>query len=127
MNLEAIAEYLQGEGVGAVAKTIFCYKMPDKVESAILLRDRLQGDRIDHETGLMKGGFQLIARAKTQSGAKSLAREAAVVLSMLNKRVEDMEIKYLLPRGEPVVFPVSDGQLVEALVVFDAAYSYQSG
>ena len=126
MNLEAIGEYLQGEGVGSVGRNIFIYKMPDKIESAILLRDRLQGDRIDHETGLMRGGLQLIARAVSQTQAKQLAQAAATALSLRDTVVEDMDIKLLLPRGEAVVFPVSDGQLIEALVVFDAIYSYQS-
>lgn len=127
MNLEAIADHLQSEGVGVIAKTLFCYKMPDKVESAILLRDRLQGDRYDHETGLMRGGFQLITRASTQAVAKRLATEASVALSLHNKVIENMSIKMLLPRAEPVVFPASDGgQLIETLVVFDAIYSYKA-
>lgn len=126
MNLEAIADRLQDEGVGVVGRTIFCYRMPDKVNTGILLRDRLQGDRTDHETGLLNGGLQLVARAPNQIKAKQLAKDASAALSLRDFRLEDMEIKFLLPRGEPVVFPVSDGQLIEALVIFDAIYSYQS-
>lgn len=126
MNLEAIGEFLQDEGVGSVGRNIFIYKMPDKIDSAILLRDRLQGDRIDHETGLLKGGLQLVARAVNQPKARQAAREASKALNLRNVTLGDMTIKMLLPRGEPVVFPASDGQLIEALVVFDAIYSYQS-
>lgn len=125
MNIEAIADFLQDQGVGSVGRTIFCYHIPSEVTKGILIRDRLQGDREDHETGLMNGGFQLIARAKTHPEAKALAKEAVQALRLDHVTVEDMQIKFLRNRGEPVTFPVSDGRLIECLVIFDSIYSYQ--
>lgn len=125
MNLYDLQNYLHAKGIGQTGKTIFCYELPSKVNAdAILLRDRLQGDRIDAEMGLNRGGLQMIVRSKTQQGAIDLAQKASRTLTLLETVVGTMRIKYLRPRNEPVVFPVSEGNFIEVLVIFDSYYSY---
>lgn len=125
MNLYDLQQHLHDNDIGQAGKTLFCYELPAKVTGdAILLRDRLQGDRIDAELGLNRGGLQMIVRCKTQRAARDLAQRASTVLTLLETDVGSMHIKFLRPRTGPVVFPVSDGNYIEALVIFDSCYSY---
>lgn len=125
MNLYDLQQHLHSQGIGQTGKTIFCYELPSKVDKdAILLRDRLQGDRIDAEMGLNRGGLQMVVRSKTQQGALDLARKASRALTLNETVVGTMRIKYLRARNDPVVFPVSEGNFIEVLVIFDSYYGY---
>lgn len=123
MKLESIAEYLEGLGYGRRGKDIFALHMPEKATVGILLLNPLQGVPIDHELpGYRKGHFTVIIRHSSYSDGKELAEQISNELTLLEKQLTDVLIKYVRPRTEPIAFPNSKGDNLEFAVTFDTAY-----
>ena len=124
MELEPIADKLQSAGLGVKAKSIFIHAMPVECKKGILLRSPLQGTQIDHELpGYYKAQFSVICRSHNHAEAVQLANDATAALKGYNTTVGAMDVRHLLPNHLPVVFPVSEGNFIEALVKFDICFS----
>lgn len=123
MELEPIALKLEQAGLGIRAKSIFVHAMPVECKKGILLRSPLQGTAIDHELpGYYKAEFSVICRSHSHSEAVAMANQATQALKGYNVTIGPIEAKHLLPNHLPVVFPVSEGNFVEALVKFDICF-----
>lgn len=123
MNLEMIAAKLQDDSVGVIGKTIFINHMPVKTEVGILLRPPYIGTPIDYELPkYRRTKFNLSVRGKNYSEANALVKAAMVSLTFEDALLSDCQVLYVRPMTEPVSFPISDGGLVEFLVIFEAVY-----
>lgn len=134
MNLMTFASLLQDEGIGVMGgptntatPPIYINMMPAEAETAILLRSPLSGTKINYElVGYYKTEFQIIVRGHGHSYVEIEALMAQVIDTLTvstESLVDTMRIKYCRPRTEPVVFPLSNGNLLEFNVMFDIAFS----
>lgn len=121
--LEALAQLLQDTGLGVQGENIFVHMMPSSVSQGILLLSPLSGVPIDHELpGYRKTSFQAIVRHTSHASGKALAEQMSNALSLVNTTLSGYDVKFILPRHEPVVFPVSEGDFLEISVNFEAVY-----
>ena len=123
MNLEMIAERLQDEGVGRMGQTIFINHMPVEALVGVLLRPPYIGTPIDYELpGYRKTKFNAAVRGRNYSEARTLVQKVMDALTFGDIELSGLEIRHVRPLTEPVSFPVSDGGMVEFLVIFEATY-----
>lgn len=123
MNLEMIADKLQADGVGQKGKVVFINHMPAEIVPGILLRPPYVGTPIDYELpGYRKTAFNVAVRATTYVEGEALAKKVMKSLTVSESMLGLTEVRYIRPRTEPVSFPVSDGALVEFLMIFEAVY-----
>lgn len=121
--LEALAQLLENAGLGVQGESIFVHMMPSTVGQGVLLLGPLSGTPIDHELpNYRKTHFQAIVRHKSYSSGKALAEAVSNALTLINTTLPGYNVKFILPRHEPVVFPVSEGDFLEISVNFEAVY-----
>lgn len=123
MNLEMIANKLQDDNVGKKGKTIFINHMPTEATVGVLLRPPYIGTPIDYELpGYRKTKFNAAVRGKNYVEADTLAKKVMESLTFYETQMPGIEVRYVRPIAEPVSFPVSDGGMIEFLVIFEAVY-----
>lgn len=122
MNLLPLAELLQANKIGTMGKTIYINMLPIDVPNAILLRNGLSGTLIDHELpGYTKTQFQVIVRAPGYQQGYDLMERVTNAITLNNETVGIYHFNYCRPHTEPVVFPLSAGNLLEFSVHFDVS------
>lgn len=123
MKLESVANYLEGQGYGKIGRDIFAYRMPETVARGILLTTPQTGVEINHEMPcFFKSNFMMVVRDTKIDEGLSLAATLSTVLTLEDKALDEVMVKYIRPRFEPVVFPSSKGDNFEVSVGFDASY-----
>lgn len=123
MNLLPLAARLEEKQVGHLGKTLFVNMIPATCSQGILLRNNLTGTHIDYELpNYYRASFQVIARAGNYPTGEVLMKAAFTALTMQEQRVGDMHFIYCRPQTEPVVFPLSKGNLLEFSAYFDVAF-----
>lgn len=122
MNLLPLVEHLQAKKVGTAGKTLYINMLPIDVPLAILLRNSLTGTLIDYELpGYSKTQFQAIVRAPSYPQGESLMEKLTTNLTLSEVKIGPYFFNYCRPRTEPVVFPLSEGNLLEFSVYFDVS------
>lgn len=122
MNLLPLATHLQTKKVGTMGKTIFINMLPIDVSLGVLLRNDLNGTDIDYELpGYSKARFQAIVRAPGYPQGEALMEKLTAALTLNNTTIGQYRFNYMRPRTEPVVFPLSEGNLLEFSVYFDVS------
>lgn len=124
MNLLPIAEKLEADGVGVQAETIFINMIPAEAPQGVLLRNPLQGTKIDYELpGFYKTTFKVIVRAATYPDGSDLLQRVTDSLSVDNQQIGPMFVKYMRPLTKPVTFPLSKGNLLEIATEFSICFT----
>ena len=125
-----IATYLEDQGHGYAEgrdKDIFVFSMPEMLVEGILLKDAPLGTPIDHELpGYFPTEFQVIVRAREYAEGEEKAEAISSTLTVLNQTIGSLNVNYIRPRHVPIVFPVSEGDYLEWLVMFDANFCMTS-
>lgn len=122
MNLLPFAEHLQAKKVGVMGKTLFINMLPIDTSIGILLRNGLTGTDIDYELrGYIKTQFQVIVRAPSYPAGEALMEKLTAELTVNESKIGSYFFNYCRPRTEPVVFPLSEGNLLEFSVYFDVS------
>ena len=119
-----IAQHLQDSDVGyytGAGKDIFVYQMPDRADSGILLKDAPLGTPIDHELpGYFSTEFYAIVRATEHAKGEAVANAMSTALTINESGVYGgLTVNFIRPRIVPMVFPVSEGDYIELLVIYD--------
>jgi hypothetical protein len=125
MNLESIAEKLELTPTLALTRgqNLFVHAWPASAPVGVLLRDDFGGTPIDNYLpGYIRAGFMVIARSSDYPSAHALAKAVSDALTLTNVQLPGMDVRHILPRIQPVVFPNSAGSVWEFLVAFDACY-----
>lgn len=124
MNLMPLADRLEAAGLGTKGVDLFLNAMPSDATSAIMMRPPLRGTEIDYELpGFYKPEFQLIVRSPSYEAGLAFTNQVVAALTILQREtVGNLHFNYCRPRTEPVAFPLSDGNLLEFNVNFDACY-----
>lgn len=128
----AMLDILVTAGVGVKGKpsasysgvSMYAGQMPDGVTNMVALMPALTGNKIDHELpGYRKTGFQLVVRSKDIVSGEALAKQVMDALTIRGEtNITGFQIKYVLPKHDPVSYPLSDGNNIELSVNFDATY-----
>lgn len=114
MNLLPIARHLEAQKVGKLAQDLFINMIPAKANNGILLRNPLVGTRIDYEmTGYINTEFQVIVRATNYELGEQQMKKVFAALTIENVKLDTLYVKMCYPLFEPVVYPLSDGNLLE--------------
>lgn len=114
MNLMPIAKLLEEQKVGKLAQSIFLNMIPIKANNGILLRNPLVGTRIDYEmTGYINTEFQVIVRATNYELGEQNMRKVFKALTLEDTKLDGLHVTHCYPVFEPVVYPLSDGNLLE--------------
>ncbi len=119
-----IAQHLQDSDIGLYTgrdRDIFVYNMPDRIDSGILLKDAPLGTGIDQELpGYFSTEFYAIVRSTEHAKGEALANAMSTALTVNESGlVAGLQVNFIRPRIIPMVFPVSDGDYIEMLVIFD--------
>jgi len=126
MFLKAIAEYAQSVGAGTIGQDLFAYNMPETPNIGILLRQPLVGAEIDYELpGYRKSKFQVVVRCKAtqiEQGRATIDDFVAKITLMQETALTGYTIKFMRPRHDPIVYPISEGANLEFSVNFDVVY-----
>jgi len=124
MNLMPLADRLEAAGLGTKGVDLFLNMMPADVTTAIMMRPPLRGTPIDWELpGFYKAEFQLIVRSPSYEDGLALTNQVVDALTIIQEEVVGpLAFNYCRPRTEPVAFPISEGNLLEFNVYFDACY-----
>lgn len=124
MNLTPIADRLEEFGVGTKAKDIFINTIPAEAPVGVLLRNKLQGTKINHELpGYYKAPFQVIVRCKSYLEGEALMSSVFSALTLQETQLGPMYVRRMLPLTLPVTFPISKGNLIELAADFEAVFN----
>lgn len=124
MNLLPLVSVLESAGLGVAATSIFINMIPAECPNGILLRNKLQGTRIDYELpGYYKTSFQVIVRSENYASGEAKIASVLSSLTMRDIQVDSMYVKYMRPITRPVVFPLSNGNLLEFASDFDIVFT----
>ncbi len=123
MNLMPFAEFLESEDLGVMGESIFINMIPADAPRGILLRNDLAGTLIDYELpGYFKTNFQVIVRSENFAEGEERINAVLAALTMRERVLGGMHINYLRPKTEPVVFPLSVGNLLEFATTMDISF-----
>lgn len=128
MDLMPLANRLEFKVLGEQGKTLFVHFMPVECEQGILLRSPYSGTRINYELpGYYKTEFSAIVRVPSTNieNGNALMSEVVKVLTISEAKVENMRVKFIRPIAMPMIFPVSDGNYVEIMTRFSAAFTIE--
>ena len=121
MNLNAIVDLLEAASLGDPGSTLFWGKMPLECQSGLLVTTQTPISIHSYVSELRRGTFQVIARHKTFDGASTLA-DSVIDAMPSGGVIGDMKFLTLRPSQEPLLYPRSDGDFVEASVNFNFSY-----
>lgn len=124
MNLLPLVEKLENDSLGTIGESIFINMMPVEPVQGVMLRNKLTGTPIDHELpGYYRTDFQVIVRSYDYATGEALVKSVVTALTMMETQVGTIYFKYSRPMTKPVVFPLSDGNVLEFMVRFEVCYN----
>jgi hypothetical protein len=125
MNMMPLIQRLEAAGVGAPGTSLFINIMPTECELGVLLKPPLTGTKIDYELpGYFKTSLQVVARSHDYNTGLLLAKQAVTALLITSDTVVDnMTIRFLRPKHQPVAFPLSEGNFIEFNVSMEVCYN----
>ena len=123
MNLAPIVELLEAENFGTIGKDLFRNFMPHDVREGLLVTIQMPVE-IDRYLNYCKGSFQVVARGTDWESPRLVMVDVSKVLCGEGLSLGDMYFYFMRPRHEPLIFPKSEGDLIEASVNFDFIYSH---
>lgn len=114
---------INNAGIAQLGTTLFINKMPLSVNNGILLRNPINGTKIDHELkGHYNTEFKVIVRTTSYEDGYVLMRKVFKLLTLDNYVIEDMHIKHCYPDNEPIEYPISEGNMIELASDFKIAF-----
>jgi hypothetical protein len=124
MNLLPLVNRIEAARLAVKEKSLFLQMFPVGVQEAVLLRTPLQGTRINHELpGFYHADFTVIVRCVDYDAGEVLMKRIMDLLTFGEKTIARQTFRYCRPQHLPVAFPLSDGNLIEYSVGFEACYS----
>ncbi len=109
--------------IAQLGTNLFINKMPISVTNGILLRNPINGTKIDHELkGHYNTEFKVIVRTTSYEVGYSLMRKVFDLLTLDNHVIENMLIKHCYPDNEPIEYPISEGNTIELASDFKIAF-----
>ena len=126
MNLQPIVKFLDDEGFGVMGEDLFRDFMPHEIDKGLMIFI-MSPVPIDPYLGTSKGSFQIVGRGNDQDELQE--RMEGVQNAFGEGRglvLGSMEFDFIIPQHEPLVFPRTEGDLIEASVSFAFSYHQQT-
>lgn len=122
MDLTPLVQHLENEGLGTIGQDLFRNNMPASVNEGLVVVTQMP-IIIDSYLGTCKGSFQIIARASDYDTPRLKMTEVMIAMNGQGAIHGDMLFHFIKARNEPMIFPKSEGDQIEASVNFDFVYS----
>lgn len=125
MRVEPLAQFLEDQGVGTLATNIFVNFIPDEIAVGLMIHSGLMQTKIDAELPGYRAGasFQIVVRAQQYEPGYALIQAAMDAITTEQRlQLGNMLFNFIRPKHEPVVYPLSTGNLIELSVNFDCNY-----
>ena len=123
MDLQAIVDRIEIEGLGVPGVNLFRMFMPASVEEGLVVLPSQLPVEIDMYTTVKRQGqFRVVARGIDWDGPRNLLMEVSKVLHGEGLQFGEEYYFYMIPQHEPLLYPLSDGDLVEGSVSFNCCY-----
>lgn len=122
MNIENVVDFLAANGVGVKGKTLFGRSLPASAKSAVLVIANSRINRHPYQKGRRDGTFQVIVRGITYSEIESKAESIMTLLDGEGITMGSDHFLSIYPQHEPMIYPRSEGGLLEASVNYNIIY-----
>lgn len=128
LEMEQVANMLVAAKLGTLSKDVFVHRFPPTVNEGLLVLARLEGQEIDAGMGsYRRGPFQIVARSANVLTAQRKIRAAIPAVTFYGWRSlppaglasTPSRVLFIRVLSEPVIYPVSDGDLIEASADFE--------
>lgn len=126
MNLQKIVKFLDDEGYGIMGEDLFRDNMPDGVNNGLAVFT-MSPVLIHPYLGIGQGSFQIVGRGEDQDELHDRMKSVAGAFGG-GKGLElgDIKFHYIRAEHEPLMFPRSESDLVEASVSFAFSFNQQT-
>lgn len=121
MNLEPIVDFIHQAGVAKKAETLFAYNMPN-VDFGVLVLSKTPISIHPYHKGRYEGTFQIVVRGRQAEEVLGPAGQLIALLNGEGIEMGNMRFLTLTPLHTPMLFPRSDGNMLEASVNFSFTY-----
>lgn len=124
MELKAVADYLEAQGQGVMAETIFIGEMPADCTAGVLLMDRYSGTSIDpYLPKYRHTGFRVAIRNADYELGKLHAKAINRALYIrFDTQLPGILVKQMIPQNDPRPYRRSVGGYWEFEVDFECSY-----
>lgn len=123
MRLDSILQCLEDNGIGIQGTDLFAHRMPYTTQNGVLVRQKLIGDIIDGDLPLyIKAEFQVIVRDPQYEDGYLKMQTIMEALTISETSLQNFYVKRMRPLRNPVVYPVSEGDLIEMSVIFECVH-----
>ena len=121
--LLSIAQILSDAGIASTGESLFINMMPISVSNGVLLRNPINGTKIDYEiNGHYNTEFKVIVRTTNYQTGADMMTAIFEALTLTNETLEDISIKQCYPDNEPISYPISEGNILELATDFKIAF-----
>lgn len=129
--LEEIAKDIATNNYGGfttVGGDIFVYRMNEDINRGILLTDRLTGTlRFNDLPDYRSSVFNIAVRGtERKSVIDSMHAISEGIKTEEEKQLGGVLFKYIYPQTDPMTFPISEGDYIEAFCRFDVKFVIQN-
>lgn len=126
MNLQAIVKYLDDEGFGIMGQDLFRDNLPDGIYEGLAVFS-ITPVPIHPYLGISHGIFQIVGRGTDQDALHIRMKSVSDAFKGGRGLVlDDMKFFFIRPEHEPMFFPRSESDLIEASVSFEFSYIQQA-
>jgi len=122
MNLEPFVDYLADNGVGIKGTTLFGYSLPADVKTGVAVISNATITREPYQKGRRDGTIQVIVRGTSYDDIEKRAESVSTLLDAQGLVLGSIKILKIYPLHEPLIYPRSEGSLLEASVNFNITY-----
>lgn len=122
MDLQDIIDLLSNEDFGTEGVDLFRSFMPAEIDEGLLVTAQMPAS-IDKYNKHRKGSIQVIARGRDYDEVRDLMISVSTFLTIEGHEGDSAYYHYICPRHEPLIYPKSDANYLEASVNFDVAYN----
>ena len=125
MDTKPLLNYMQDQGLGTIGVDLFRDNMPtsSRVPRGILITNQTRTKIHPDVRGYVHGLFEITVREESFDAARQSADSVIDVMSSYGVTIGNMRFLFIRAYNTPLVYPVSDGSLVEASVLFDFKFT----
>lgn len=117
--LVALAQHITDSGIASQEEDLFINMMPAKVSNGVLLRNPINGTKINYEiVGHYNTEFKVIVRTTSFANGDTRMRELFALLTISNQKIGNIMVKHCYPDNEPISYPISEGNIIELATDF---------
>jgi hypothetical protein len=126
---EHLVPILVAARLGQPGRDLFCHQMPGEITKAVVIMGDLAGTEIDHELpGWRMGQVQVIVRDDNHAAGTRRSRAVMDALTLGERLLPAaggagaIRLVRLRPIHDPIVYPRSEGDVMEFSMNFDGAW-----